>query len=173
MQGVSTTATITRRKELTMEVRNINPSNQQDDSKCPFCEGPVVIEIHQTSIPYGLGECPEEIPVELPVLSCKKCGIDYVNHVGEDLEKEAICRHFGLLTPIELKQIRTSYRMSLSEFSKMTGIEEDSIIRWENGERLQSKAIDRYLRTLSRNEGLQLLQSIVTDEAITLGKVAS
>lgn len=69
----------------------------------------------------------------------------------------AVCRHLGLLTPSEIKDIRTRRDMSQAAFAELTGLGEATIARWERGDVTQNRGNDRFLRMVQREEGWRLL----------------
>lgn len=80
---------------------------------------------------------------------CKHCG-DYVDPVSITrenyiLRSDAHKKALGLLTSVELKNIRKKLHLSQTGFAKLIGIGEKNIARYENGER-QIKAIDDAIR---------------------------
>lgn len=89
-----------------------------------------------------------EIEVYLPVRRCGSCGFGFVDHEGEDLKHEAVCRHLGVLTPKEIREIRRRFDMNRAEFAAATKLSEASLHRWENGLLIQNEAYDMYLRLL-------------------------
>ena len=50
------------------------------------------------------------------------------------------------LSPNEIRGIRLMHGMSRAAFSKMIGIDESTLVRWEEGILIQSAANDRRLR---------------------------
>ena len=128
---------------------------------CPECETLVNTEWQTINFEWGLKEPRARLSARLPVRICPKCGFSYLDYVGEDLKHDAVCRHLNVLTPREIKQIRTSHRMTRTEFAKLTGLGEASIGRWERGELIQSVANDRYLRLLAATDGVLRLRDAI------------
>lgn len=110
---------------------------------------------------YGSDESAPDLTVRLPVRRCDYCDFDYLDHEGERIMHEAVCRHLGVLTPAEVRGIREHHGMSRAAFAKITGIGEASLSRWENGINVQAPANDRYLRLLARPGILTQLQGMV------------
>ena len=136
-------------------------ATQTPKQKCPSCNDDRVLRsIQDYEYVYGVGEAAVRIWLEIPVYSCTQCQIQFTNWETEEIEKQALCKHFGVLNPNEIKQIRKKYAMSRSEFSQLTGIGEASLSRWEKGINIQNIANDRYLRLLNDPATFRLLESI-------------
>ncbi|WP_434299252.1 type II TA system antitoxin MqsA family protein [Corallococcus exiguus] len=105
------------------------------------------IKIKQ-QFPYGTEGQQVLLSVEVPAWHCSSCDFEFTDGEAEELRHEAICRHLGLLSPREIREIRSSYRMTQSDFAEETGFGEASIKRWELGLNLQNKSADKYLRLL-------------------------
>ena len=136
---------------------------------CPQCGGDGITTLsHRHSFNYGAGEEAVELTVDLPVRRCGACEFEYLDHVGESLEHQAICRHLGVLSPDEIRRVRIGHRMTRARFAHVTGIGEASLNRWENGLTVQTHANDRYLRLLARPENMQRLLSFVAAKRRTL-----
>ena len=117
--------------------------------------------MHRHTFSYGSGETAVELTVDLPVRRCGSCDTEYLDEVGEDLKHEALCDHFGVLPPDEIRRVREHYGMTRAEFAEITGIGEASLNRWENGINIQTHAYDRYLRLLASAGIMQHLQEMV------------
>jgi putative zinc finger/helix-turn-helix YgiT family protein len=90
------------------------------------------------------------IAVEVPAVRCDRCGATYTDHRAEPVRRAAVCRHFGLLTPEEIRAIRTSLDISRPKFSEAFGIPTASLERWENGRLMQNDSMDTLLRVIGR-----------------------
>lgn len=85
----------------------------------------------------------EEIEVEASILTCKECGEELF---CEKLDNETLIKAYNayrkkhkLLTPEEIKEIRTQYDLSQRSFSKLLNWGDKTICRYENGS-IQDKA---------------------------------
>ena len=128
---------------------------------CEDCGHPVKTTWHHHTFQYGDGESAAQLEVQLPVRRCDHCDFDYLDHEGERLKHEAVCRHLGVLTPQEVRSIRERHGMSRTAFAKLTGIGEASLGRWENGIKIQTLGNDRYLRLLALPGTIALLARTV------------
>ena len=117
---------------------------------CPQCDNNrVTTSIHEHEYVYGSGESAVRLWVEIPVRTCNQCKLSFTDWETELIEHNALCQHFGVLNPAEVKHLREKYGMTRTAFSQLTGIGEASLSRWEKGVNLQSLAHDRYLRLLN------------------------
>ena len=122
----------------------------QEKLECPLCSGDKVTTVmHHHTFTYGSEESAIKLTVDLPVRRCGPCEFEYLDEVAEDLKHEAICQHFGVLSPGEIRRVREHHRMTRARFAEVTGIGEASLNRWENGLTIQTHAYDRYLRLLA------------------------
>ena len=115
---------------------------------CPQCGNSMTTTWQQHCFRYGDEGSGPELTVEIPVRHCEVCGESFLDWETEEIEQRAVCEHLGVLTPEEVRQIREDYGMSRSAFSKLTGIGEASLSRWEKGSHIQNRANDRYLRLI-------------------------
>ena len=117
--------------------------------------------MHRHTYTYGTGESAIDLKVVLPVRRCDACDIEFLDEVSEDLKHTALCEHFGVLTPDEIRRIRELHGMTRARFAEVTGIGEASLNRWENALNIQTHAYDRYLRLLALPGIMQHLKEIV------------
>ena len=131
-----------------------------ETTSCPQCEG-IVETISQTDVfRYGDGESAVDLPVVLPVRHCRGCGLEFLDHEAERIKHEALCGHFGVLTPWEIRAIRERYDVGLEGFAKLTGLDAATLGRWETGALIQPIGDDCYLRLLSEANGLDALKAM-------------
>ena len=130
---------------------------------CSMCETPgLKTELVRNPFICGVGDDAAELVVDIPVHTCSRCQRSYTGKAAGIIEHEAVCRHLGLLTPSEIKDIRTSRdNMSQAAFAELTGLGEATIARWERGDVMQNRGNDRFLRMVQRDEGWRLLLQVV------------
>ncbi len=128
------------------------------EMRCPDCDGTFTKKWQETTIPYGLGADAADVPARLPLFTCIGCGLQILDEEGERIKNEAICKHLGILSPREIKEIREQHGMTRDEFAEMTGIGESSLGRWERALNRPSFAYDKYLRLLQRPAIFSLMQ---------------
>ena len=133
---------------------------------CPLCGATEVkTSITPYTFEYGSGDAAAKLNVDMPVRRCDACEIDYLDEEGERIKHEAICRHLGVLSPRGIRRIRKKYSNTRTSFAEVTGLEEASLNRWENGLSIQTHAYDRYLRLLEYPDNLRRLEAIADSNA--------
>lgn len=135
----------------------------ENDHECPLCgERSVTTYLHHDTFTYGSGDTAVELEVvDLPVRRCGACDIEFLDHEGERLRHDAVCRHLGVLTPDEIRDIRRGkLHMTKAAFADLTGLGDATLNRWENGAVVQNRANDRYLRLLAFPEVMDRLHDI-------------
>lgn len=141
---------------------NLVPNAGSASPHCPQCDGPVNTVVHQHVLQYGSGDSTIELNVNLPVRKCPACSFEFLDEEGESVKHEALCRHFGVLGPNEIRDIRRAYDLTRAQFAELTGLGEATLGRWENGTVIQTQANDRYLRLLAQPATFARLGAIVT-----------
>jgi DNA-binding transcriptional regulator YiaG len=86
---------------------------------------------------------------------------------AEDACHEAVCRHLGVMTPSQIKALRTLYGLTQSQFSEITKLGEATLSRWERGIVIQNQAYDNYLYLLGFNENLERIRNRTKESKIT------
>jgi DNA-binding transcriptional regulator YiaG len=137
--------------------------NTSEELTCFDCDSPVDQIWGTHTFPYGLGPAAVELTVYLPIHVCPSCGLEFLDDEAETLKHEAICAHLGVLSPNDIRGIRRMHGMSRAAFSKVTGLGEATLNRWENGILIQSAANDRYLRLLATPNNLHRLQRLESE----------
>lgn len=154
-----------------MESRSSTTPPETPRLECPLCGGDGVRTIrHRHTFTYGTGESAFDVKVDLPVRRCGPCDFEYLDEVSEELQHTALCEHFGVLTPNEIRRTREHHGMTRARFAELTGIGEASLNRWENALNIQTHAYDRYLRLLALPGIMQRLKEIVEKRpSMTMG----
>jgi putative zinc finger/helix-turn-helix YgiT family protein len=130
------------------------------ESLCPNCGKQSLSTVLETeNIVYGSGEEATEIPVVLPVWTCRECGFQYTDEEAEDIRHDAVCRHLGLMTPREVVALRRCYKMTRAEFADLTRFGEASLARWETGQLVQNPANDQLLYLLTFQSNVERLRN--------------
>ena len=149
-----------------MERNNTPPLHDggaNGDGECPQCgQDSITTYWHHDTFKYGTGDSAATLYVDLPVRRCDSCDLEFLDHEGERLRHETICRHLGVLSPAEISGIRKRYRMSRAAFAALTGLGEATLSRWENGAVIQNPANDRYLRLLALPGAMESLRRLMT-----------
>ena len=152
-----------------MESRNSN-LDVNTAHICDECGHQVTTTWHDHQFVYGSGDAAAEIGVRLPVRRCDCCDFGYLDEEGERLKHEAVCRHLGVLTPQEIRDIRARLGLSRAGLAELTGIGEASLSRWENGIKIQTLAYDRCLRLLCYTGIATLLKQIARTPSAPLSQ---
>jgi DNA-binding transcriptional regulator YiaG len=112
-----------------------------------------------------LGDDAADLTVEIPVRTCASCGFEFLEHEAETLKHEAVCAHLGVLSPKEIRGIQAMHGMSRAEFSRVTGLGEATLNRWEKAILIQNTANDRYLRLVASPENMRRLKRLGSSAA--------
>jgi putative zinc finger/helix-turn-helix YgiT family protein len=128
------------------------PDNKaKKPSRCPVC-GRADLEPRTRSerFNYEDGSRIVEVVAEnVPVEVCPACGETYSGPIAWAIRDEAICRALGVLTPSELRDVRSSLRLSLAELADLLGLDEATLSAWETGRAIPNRTADRLLRLLA------------------------
>ena len=129
---------------------------------CDLCGATSLrVELVRDPFIYGAGEEAVELSADVRVHTCSDCGESYTGPDAEVAYHEAVCRHLGILTPAEIRAMRTGYGLSRDDFARLTGFGKATVGRWERGEVTQNRSADRYLRLLRDPEVIRRLQALV------------
>ena len=128
---------------------------------CDLCGATSLrVELVRDPFIYGVGEEAVELSADVRVHTCSDCGESYTGPDAEVAYHEAVCRHLGILTPAEIRAMRTGYGFSRDEFARLTGFGKATVGRWERGEVTQNRSADRYLRLLHDPEIMRRLRTL-------------
>lgn len=133
-----------------------------DELVCPLCESESIdTSPHSDAFRYGSGDSAVTLRVDnLPVRRCAACDFQFIDHEGARLRHEAVCRHLGVLTPVEVREIRKRYGMTITSFAEATGLGPATLGRWETGALVQNRANDFYLRLVRMPSVMRILQQL-------------
>ena len=116
---------------------------------CEMCGAPgLKTELVRNPFMYGAGPDAVELTADVPVHTCASCAVSFTGEEAAHIEHEAVCRHLGVLTPDEIRDLRNRQGLSRAEFSRLTGFGEATLARWEGRRVIQNTSSDRYLRLL-------------------------
>jgi len=126
---------------------------------CPECgSGNVKTSEEEYSFPYGVGEYAVNLKPRVPIRTCSDCGFSFLDHFGEGICHEAVCKHLGVMTPSQIKALRGLYELTQAQFSEITKLGEATLSRWERGVVIQNQAYDNYLYLLGFKENFQMVR---------------
>jgi len=132
-------------------------------SGCPCCGiGPIVDDVRTEIIEFSLDGEPTRVEVNgVPIERCIACGEEFSGPMAAEVKHQAICRTLGLLNPEEIRRLREQLGLTQAELSRLSGIGEATISRWERGRLIQNRAMDRYLRLLAADpKNVELLKRL-------------
>lgn len=75
------------------------------------------------------------------------------------MQHEAVCKHLGVMTPGQIRQLRVNLGLSRTQLARLTGLGEATIARWERGSLIQNEANDRFLKLLAHKENIRRLKA--------------
>ena len=146
-----------------MTAHSTIPDESTSEETCFDCDSPVGKTWGTHTFTYGLGAAAVELTVDLPIHVCPSCGLEFLDDEAETLKHEAVCAHLGVLSPNEIRGIRAMHGMSRAAFSKVSGLGEATLNRWENGILIQNAANDRYLRLLAAPNNVRMLKRLESE----------
>ncbi|MHC4463793.1 MAG: helix-turn-helix domain-containing protein [Planctomycetota bacterium] len=131
-------------------------SGKEENLVCPEC-GSVCIETSEEehSFPYGIGEDAVNLTPIVPIRKCADCGFCFLDRIGEVICHEAVCKHLGVMTPSQVRDLRKMYNLTQAEFSEITKLGHATLSRWERAILIQNQAYDNYLYLLGFEKNLQ------------------
>jgi putative zinc finger/helix-turn-helix YgiT family protein len=95
-----------------------------------------------------VGERVKVVAENVPVEVCRRCKEVVYGSEAARVRYRAIIAALGYLGPEEIRAVRERLGLSQEAFARLTGIELDTVTRWERGRLIQSRAMDNYLRLL-------------------------
>ncbi len=98
---------------------------------------------------YGTGERATKLEAYIPLERCQDCGAEFCNPLCMMKCHEAVCRYLGVLTPLEIRQIRESHELTQGGFADSLGIDPELMKNLERGWRIQSYSVDKVLRSMA------------------------
>ena len=128
-------------------------SLSKESVTCVMCKSSNV-ETNQVENNFEYGSA--LLKATITVHSCADCSFEFTGEGSDDIMHEAVCHHLGLLTPREIRGVRGN--MSKTEFSHLTGIDEESIRKLERGFMLPNIVKDNFLYLLSLSENFEAIR---------------
>lgn len=97
----------------------------------------------------------------LTVNKCGACGEVYFDTVTNREISQALREHLHLLSPEQIREHLARLGLSQREFSQKIEIAEETVSRWLNGAKIQSRAYDKLMRLFFEREESRLAQHAV------------
>ncbi len=117
--------------------------------KCGTCReramNPVVLPVYSTLWFQDGQYLPIEL-IDLPVLRCDRCNAMMFLDDADERLTAAIVAAAGLLTGAEVRARRDALGITRLELAKRLGISKDKLYHIENGDRIQTRCEDQFLR---------------------------
>jgi putative zinc finger/helix-turn-helix YgiT family protein len=134
-------------------------ANSDIDMTCPNCGSGNVKTAHGP-LSFEYGEPPDavKLTVVVPYRTCLKCNFQFLDSDAEDVKHDAICRHLQVMTPQQIRALRDYYKLTRSEFARLTHLGEATLGRWERGALIQNAAYDHFLYLLTFPENIARLR---------------
>lgn len=131
---------------------------------CPECGKGSLVEKHGDYETVYLDREGRSHPLVVPGLAwlqCTSCDEVVLDDAAMTTIEAARRRALGLLSPQQIRDLRTRLSLTQAAMSELLGIGTKTYCRWESGSYMQSEASDRYLRLLiAEPRNLQLLHEI-------------
>ena len=127
--------------------------------KCPKCEEPKVVQIHENyraTLEHDGRSYDIEVP-QLQLLQCEGCGNRVLDDATDDKLTEALRHQIGLLSPAEIRRGRVELGLNQKELAEHLDVAEATLGRWETGGQLQQRAMDKLLRLYFASEEVRRL----------------
>ena len=139
---------------------------RDEEMTCAACGGNKVSRrMELDEFEYGAGEAAVSLSANVVVFACDDCDFEFTGPSAEVARHEAVCRHLGVMTPAEIRDLRGRYGLSRQSFASITRLGAASIARWEAGSLLQNRAYDSLLYLLCFEDNLRRLRSRHTTAA--------
>jgi putative zinc finger/helix-turn-helix YgiT family protein len=122
--------------------------------RCVNCRAKEVVPQptdHSADIAYDGKVYTIRIP-DLVIPICGKCGAKVFGVGDDDRIREALRAQVGLLAPQQIAQGRARLAMTQQELSEQLGVSVETVVRWEAGGIIQSRALDNLLRVFFESE---------------------
>jgi len=91
----------------------------------------------------------EALFIEVPAWRNPKTGQVFLTDAARATLEQVKARHLGLLTPAQIKNLRTRLGLTQKQISQLLQIGEKSWTRWETGKERPSRSMNVLLRALS------------------------
>jgi putative zinc finger/helix-turn-helix YgiT family protein len=150
-----------------------NDTNGQQGEKesCLECGSTKLVEqMREQQFAYGTAGKEALLTAYVPVISCEDCGFECFDERGEAARQAAVCRHLGVYTPDEIREIREATGLGRAEFCQVAGFGPASLQRWESGLIVPNASSDRLIFLLQYPENVERLRTRhinIPDQATT------
>lgn len=105
-----------------------------------------IVDYVTRAVDPATGEEREVVVRGLPVRECSRCGARILGPDAVDRVDAERDRAFHLLSPDEIRALRTRLGLTQAEFARLLGLGAKTLTRWETGHLAPSRAMNGYLR---------------------------
>ena len=143
--------------------------------RCPVC-GQANLEprVQNECFEYEAEGQAMQISAEnVPVKACPACGEIFSGPEAGRIRDDAIRQALKVLMPEEIRALREGLGLTRTEFAHLTAIDQVHLAQWEQGQMIQSRAMDLYLRLLGIPENVRFVCSARNGSSPTIQKRAS
>lgn len=124
---------------------------QGTEAICEFCGQPHArLSEAALEFPYGIGDDKVMLTAVVPVWKCSDCGESYTAEGAERRQNIEISAYLGRMRPTEIKRLRERAELNQREFADAIGVGSATLKRWELGEVVPSKNLNRLLITFEQ-----------------------
>mgnify|MGYP001318981835 CR=1 FL=1 len=127
---------------------------------CASCgKNNITISHVEDQFVYGEGSSSVQLAAIVPMHTCNTCGFQFLDSKAEESHHEAVCRHLSVLTPSQIRALRTRLGLTRTAFADLTRLDEDTLAEWERGASIQTAAYDQFLYLLHDSSNVQKLRN--------------
>lgn len=125
---------------------------------CPSCASSNIEKVQENyTFPYGIGEDSVKLTALVLIVKCNDCNEKFLDYDAQNLCHEAVCKHLGVMTPTQIRNLRLKYYHTQEVFAELIGITKSELLSWEEGIAIQNKAYDNLLHLFSFEDNFQRL----------------
>ena len=90
---------------------------REDELTCAACgEDNLSRRMEMDEFEYGAGQSDVPLSANVVVFTCNDCDFEFTGPSAEVARHEAVCRHLGIMTPAEIRELRGRYALSRQSF---------------------------------------------------------
>lgn len=151
---------------------------QEERESCLECGSTKLVEqMREQQFAYGTVGKEVLLTASVPVTTCTDCGFECFDERGEAARHAAVCRHLGVFTPNEIREVREATGLGRAEFCQVAGFGPASLQRWESGLVVPNASSDRLIFLLQYSENVERLRTrqigIIPGHAATIHSSAA
>lgn len=117
--------------------------------KCATCREravePVLLDSYTMPIEQD-GQSYDVVLKDVPATKCSRCQTLVLDESVDDRLSEEFRNVVGLMRPAQIRDCREAIGLTQIEVARALSIGEATFARWESGDQIQTRAMDRFLR---------------------------